>query len=304
MEQGLQLNHVPIGRPIDNMHCLVLKADGEFANYGEEGELLLAGPGVFKGYLGQPELTEQAIYRDSESGLVYYRSGDHVRVLHDGSIEYLERIDNQIKINGFRIELEEISRLAEQHVTVNQAVSIYDKSCGNLVLCVATGAEGFEANQGEITQLLEQNLPNYMVPSQVLPLKELPTLSNGKIDRKALLVCAQQTLEASYQPPVTGTQTALAHIWQSALETDSKIGINNDFFQVGGHSLLAMKVVGQINEKFAIQIGLRDLFEFKTIALLADFVEQCQQSAGPGAEAKIAAVASDETEGEMEEFEL
>lgn len=265
----LKTDYVPIGFPINNLVCRVVKTDGQLALLGEEGELQIAGESVFNGYYNQPDLTGNALIHCQESNKVFYRTGDNVRVLADGNLMFVERFDDQVKLNGFRIELSEISMSAKHLKLAENAKCVFDKSTHSLTLFVIQPKVSVE----EIERQLKISLPEYMIPQQIIDIEEFPYLSNGKIDKRALVEKAQEYRNAGYVPPTTEIETQLVEIWQELLGAKLMIGIEHDFFVIGGHSLLAMKAVNRIVEQFKISINVRVLFEHKTIAELATYIE-------------------------------
>ncbi|WP_024602312.1 non-ribosomal peptide synthetase [Pseudoalteromonas sp. TB41] len=268
-DAALNTNAVPIGMPIDNNRCRVVKADGSIATPGEDGELWIGGAGVFSGYLGQEQMTRDATWYDEEDGL-YYRSGDQVRVLPDGNLFFLTRNDNQIKLNGLRIELSEITELLRNRSLAEQVQSVYDNEYKSIYLFVL---DQKSASNREIQTTLAAHLPEYMQPQKVVRLERFPTLSNGKLDQKALIAQARDSGETNYQPPKSDTEIRLYQLWQEVLSSQNRFGINEDFFALGGHSLMAMKLMGKISRSFNIDINVRDLFAHRNIKQLADFVD-------------------------------
>lgn len=291
----LQTENVPIGKPIDNVRYLVVRNDGQPASPGEEGELWLGGDCLFTGYQGQPQLTADATGYIDGSSQRYYKTGDYVRVLADGNLYFLERLDNQVKINGFRIELDEIARQTELHGLATQAVCVCDKTTSLLALFVLNGAD-----QIVIKQKLAESLPEYMVPGQVISMTQFPTLSNGKLDIKALTAHARSLNEVAYEAPSTESEKGLAEIWQQALNRESPVGVNSDFFMLGGHSLLAMKVIGIISEQYKVNINLRDLFDYSTVKKLAGRIDALDSGGGDD---QIMAMGQQDSD-DLNEFEI
>lgn len=265
----LTTEYVPIGFPINNLVCRVVRTDGQLALIGEEGELQIAGYSVFNGYHNQPELTANALITCQESNKTFYRTGDNVRVLADGNLMFIERFDDQVKLNGFRIELDEISMSAKQTKLVENAKCVFDKSTHSLTLFVIKPKVSVE----EVEQQLKITLPEYMIPQQIIDIEKFPYLPNGKINKRALVERSQEYRNAGYVPPTTEIETKLVEIWQELLGTTLTIGIEHDFFLIGGHSLLAMKAVNRIIEQFKTSINVRVLFEHKTISELAAYIE-------------------------------
>ncbi|MCO7200362.1 amino acid adenylation domain-containing protein [Pseudoalteromonas sp. OANN1] len=266
-ERATATDFVPIGYPIDNLQCRVMKEDGCLAEIGETGELQIAGDSVFNGYFGQDALTAKALIHCNTSHLDFYKTGDHVQVLSDGNLMYLERLDNQVKLNGFRIEPDEVSMIILNAGLAEQAKCVVAGGGLSLFIIAPT------ASEAELTQLLANKLPEYMQPKQLIELEAFPYLSNGKLDTKTLIESALNHTNSDYVKPETEVEVQLAHIWQELLNTSMLIGTTHDFFAIGGHSLLAMKVLNRIQEEFKINISVRVLFQNKTIAELAAHIE-------------------------------
>ncbi|MEI5640039.1 MULTISPECIES: non-ribosomal peptide synthetase [unclassified Pseudoalteromonas] len=266
-DDTVSTDFVPIGYPIDNLHSRVIKEDGCLAEVGESGELQIAGDSVFKGYFGQTSLTADAMVYCDTTCLHFYKTGDFVQVLTDGNLMYLDRLDNQVKLNGYRIEPDEV------------AMVILNAGLAEQAKCVAVGGSlalfyiAPKVSEAELTQLLASKLPEYMMPTQLIEQEAFPYLSNGKLDVKALATIAQNHTHAGFVPPKTAVEVKLAEIWQELLDTSMMIGTSQDFFAIGGHSLLAMKALNRIQGEFNINISVRVLFENKTIADLAAYIE-------------------------------
>lgn len=273
----LETKLVPIGYPIANSQTVVLKDNGEIANIGEEGELCIAGCGVFLGYNNQPEMTDAAMITliVNDRVLSCYKTGDRVRLLHDGNLYFISRIDEQVKLNGFRIEPDEIALVAECCDGISKAVCLFDEINHCLVLFVL----GEVASAANLETFLQSRLPAYMVPSLVLCLEDFVYLANGKLDKRKLLQQARDKQASLYQAPRNELEKQLVGIWQAVLETDRNIGINDNFFAIGGHSLKAMSLVSRVQESLNVKVTVRTLFEHNTIAEFAKYIE-LQQGAG------------------------
>ncbi|MDB9374690.1 non-ribosomal peptide synthetase [Nodularia sphaerocarpa] len=265
----------PIGRAIANTQVYILDKHLQPVPVGVPGELYIAGAGVARGYWQRPELTAErfkapplcasASLRES----ILYKTGDRVRYLADGNIEYLCRLDNQVKIRGYRIELGEIDALLSQYPEIQESVVISSETSSgnkNLVAYIAPKS----INILDLRQYLADKLPNYMIPAYFMTLDALPRNPNGKIDRKALPAIDQVSLELgiAYVAPRTPTEQKLAAIWQEILQVE-QIGVNDNFFTLGGHSLLGIQLAAIINESLQIEVPLKHLFQFPTIASLA-----------------------------------
>ncbi|TBR56738.1 non-ribosomal peptide synthetase [Westiellopsis prolifica IICB1] len=271
-------NIVPIGRPISNMQTYILDKYLRPVPIGVPGELHIAGVGVARGYLHRPDLTAQKFIFNpftSEDNKLY-KTGDLARYLPDGNIEYLGRIDDQVKIRGFRIELGEIEAVLHQHSSVSTAIVQAQNQVDEkrLVAYIVPHPQS-TPKTSELRYFLEQKLPKYMVPAEFIFLKVLPLLSNGKIDRQALLNVEQLQLEPEnyFVAPQTATQQIVADIWQQVLNLE-KVGIYDNFFELGGHSLLAIQVISRLNKAFKIELPIRSLFDAPTVAELVEIIAQ------------------------------
>ena len=263
-----------IGLPLANTTVYVLDPAGAQAPIGVAGELFIGGAGLARGYHRRPALTAARFVE--RGGERLYRTGDLVRWRADGNLEFLRRVDQQIKLRGHRIELEEIEAVLQRHPAVRAcAVEVRDET---LVAHVVPAAEppSFEV----LTAHLAAQLPKVMVPSAVRILEALPMTPNGKLDRAAL--AAIGVAEAAPQravPPRSSTERALAGIWSALLERAS-VGVHDDFFAVGGHSLLAAQLVAQIDKRLGVEVPLRAVFERPTIAALAAAIDTGMVGAG------------------------
>jgi amino acid adenylation domain-containing protein len=291
---------VPIGKPIANMQVYVVDQGMEAVPVGVPGELCLAGVGLARGYWGRGDLTAERFVPDGLSGRMgdrLYRTGDLVRWLRDGNLEYLGRLDQQVKIRGFRIELGEIETALQEYEGIRQAVVIAredetgDKRLVAYVVPEKAGRERENGNSSEngnnkaglqISRLREHllgKLPEYMVPSAYVEMEKLPLNHNGKIDRKSLPEPERTKPEQEYVAPRNPTEETLCRLWQEILRRDG-VGIHDNFFRIGGHSLLAAQLATRMRESFKVDIPLRRMFEVPTIAQLAEAIDQAVQSAG------------------------
>jgi amino acid adenylation domain-containing protein len=285
--QGAQT--IPIGQPLANTRAFVVDVYGAEQPVGVPGELLLAGAGVATGYLGRAELTAERFGRRGE--LRTYRTGDRVRRLPSGAIEFLGRVDDQVKVRGFRVELGEIEQALRALPAVAQAVvALRDGGGGEPVLAayVVPKMEGYAASHGEratpesLRAALSAQLPDYMVPAAVLLLDSLPLTANGKVDRAALPVPGVGTFADRYVAPRNAVEEQLVAIWSEALKRD-RIGIRDNFLELGGHSLLAIRVLGKISKGFGVRLPLRTLFDAPTIEQLGAIVESARATSAPAA---------------------
>jgi amino acid adenylation domain-containing protein/non-ribosomal peptide synthase protein (TIGR01720 family)/FkbM family methyltransferase len=263
---------VPIGRPIRATYIYIVDRELAPVPVGVAGELLTGGAGLARGYLNRPDLTAERFIPDpygGEPGERLYRTGDLCRYRLDGSVEFLGRTDHQVKIRGFRIEPGEIEAALVALPGVREAVvlALEDRSDRRLVAYVVGDAAVDTLRQG-----LRERLPEFMVPAAFVPLAALPLTPNGKVDRKALPTPEWQSTEESYVAPRTPVEDVLAGIWAELLGLE-RAGATDSFFNLGGHSLMATRVLSRLREAFDIEVPLRDLFEAPVLADLAARVE-------------------------------
>ncbi|HEX6371116.1 MAG TPA: amino acid adenylation domain-containing protein [Longimicrobium sp.] len=271
---------VSIGRPVANTRAYVLDEALRPAPVGVPGELYLGGAQVARGYVGRPALTAERFVPDAfgaEPGARLYRTGDRARWRADGALEYLGRLDAQVKVRGFRIEPGEIEAALRRHAgVVDCAVIARDDAPGDrrLVAYVA-GAADADALRAH----LRRTLPEYMVPAAFVAVDALPLTPNGKLDRRALPAPEYAAHEA-FAAPRTPAEEVLAGIWAEVLRTD-RVGVNDNFFALGGHSLLATRVASRIRAVLGAEVPLRVLFERPTVAQLAQAVEEARRDGLP-----------------------
>ncbi|MGS0894217.1 amino acid adenylation domain-containing protein [Burkholderia stagnalis] len=282
---------VPIGHPIANLQLHVLDAAWQPVPAGATGELYLAGAGLARGYLGRPGLTAERFVPDPfVPGARMYRTGDLARRRADGALDYLGRVDTQVKLRGQRIEPGEIEALLRAAPGVHDAVVIVRDE--QLIGYVARGDAG-PLDRAALLDALRAQLPAYMVPSQLIELDALPVTPNGKCDRHALPAPVREA--AASVELATGTEHALAAIWQRVLHVDA-IGRDDDFFLLGGHSLLAAQAHAQANLHWGLALPLRTLFDARTLARCAEAIDAACAARG----ATDAASAIDALLGELE----
>ncbi|MCP4370688.1 MAG: non-ribosomal peptide synthetase, partial [Deltaproteobacteria bacterium] len=262
-----------IGRPIDNVRIYILDAQHQVLPPGIPGELCIAGRGVARGYLNRPELTSEKFIEIEFFGKTerIYKTGDLARQLPNGSIDYLGRLDHQIKLRGFRIELPEIEVTLIGHKAVKEAVVILhtEKSVPCLISYV-TLAMAINDESKDLRRWLRTRLPEYMVPVSITVLDKLPLTANGKIDRNALSrrSVSFEVSEDKFVAPGTQEEGLLADIWANVLGIE-RVGIHNNFFDLGGNSLLLVRVYAKLSELFEQKISMTALFEHPTISSLA-----------------------------------
>jgi amino acid adenylation domain-containing protein len=269
---------VPIGRPIANTTAYVLDEQRQPVPVGVPGELYLGGDGLARGYLNRPELTAERFVEHpfgTQSGARLYRTGDWVRYLPDGAIEFLGRRDNQVKIRGFRIELGEIEAALARLPFVQEAVVLAreDTPGDKRVVAYVVPKDGQRESMGDLRGQLQQHLPQYMVPTAFVVLEALPLTPNGKVDRKALRAPDGAALASrGYEAPVGEVESALARIWAEVLMLE-RVGRYDDFFELGGHSLLATQVAVRVRQVLSVELPLRDLFAAPVLADMGSRIE-------------------------------
>ncbi|WP_179198327.1 non-ribosomal peptide synthetase [Nostoc sp. T09] len=274
---------ISIGRPIANIQIYILDSHLHPVPVGVTGEIYISGEGLARGYLNQPAITSEKFIPhlfSEKAGMRLYKTGDLARYLNDGNIEFLGRIDNQVKIRGFRIELGEIETVLKQHPQVQETVVITREDVpGNKRLVAYLVPQSKSATTiNELRNWLKDKLPDFMLPSAIVLLKELPLSPNGKVDRKALPAPEEvrADLIGEFVPPRTPVEKKLTQIWAEVLKVD-KVGIYDKFFELGGHSLLTTQLLAKVKEAFNLDISLRSLLEKPTVAGLAENIDQvCQ----------------------------
>ena len=271
---------VPIGRPIANIQMHIIGLSGEQVPVGVPGELLIGGVQLARGYYRRPGLTAERFMPDSLSTAVggrLYRTGDLARYRVDGAIEYLGRLDHQIKLRGFRIELGEIEAVLREHPDIQDAVVMvkHDRSDEPLLVGYVVPSADSTVDIGTLRDYVRTQVPHYMVPGVLMPLERLPLTPNGKLDRAALPapIVDRSRATAAYEAPRTTIEQQLAEIWQDVLGME-QVGVDDNFFELGGHSLLLTQVHRHIREQIAPELLLVDLFRYPTIAALATAITQ------------------------------
>lgn len=265
---------VSLGRPIANTQVYVLDANRESMPVGIPGELYIGGAGLARGYRGAPHLTEERFVANPfRTGERLYRTGDQVKWLPDGRLEYVGRIDHQVKLRGFRIELGEIESVLAEHPTVEQAVVVVreDVPGDKRLAAYVTAREGQTCDPQSLRRALREAVPDYMVPAAVVPLEKFPLTANGKVDRSALPVPTLETVHDGAQAvePRNRIELQLAAIWEQVLGI-TPIGVRDNFFALGGYSLLALRMFGAIEQIFGTRLPMALLFQAPTIEQLAD----------------------------------
>ncbi|MEX2631038.1 MAG: amino acid adenylation domain-containing protein [Tistlia sp.] len=274
---------VPIGRPLPGESACVLDRYGQPVAVGVPGELHIGGAGLALGYLNRPELTRERFVESPLDGTRLFRTGDRARWREDGNLEFLGRLDRQVKVRGFRVEPGEIEAALRGLEPIRNAAVLLRpvKEREQLVAFVVFHADSSEPETHWLKSALAERLPDYMIPAVVVSLPELPVTAGGKIDRKAL---AQRQLAAfeSRAPvePRTALESDLAAIWREVLAVE-RIGVYDDFFDLGGHSLLAVRLAGLVHRRLGREMPIASLFEAPTIAGQAQFLDKGELSSSP-----------------------
>ncbi|HEU0052893.1 MAG TPA: amino acid adenylation domain-containing protein, partial [Longimicrobium sp.] len=270
---------VPIGGPSANARVYVLDGAGEAVSVGVAGELYIGGVPVARGYLNRARLTAERFVPDpfgAGAGARLYRTGDVVRWLADGRLEFVGRNDHQVKVRGFRVEPGEIEARLLEHPGVREAVVIVREDVPGDRRLVAYAAAGEGVDAESLRAHLSGRLPEYMVPSAYVRLDALPLTPNGKLDRLALPAPEGEAyVTRAYEPPVNETEEALAAIWAEVLRVE-RVGRRDDFFELGGHSLLAVRVISRVRQVLRADVALGELF---TRPVLADFARELEAAA-------------------------
>ena len=277
--------HHPLGRPLPGARLYVLAAGGDLLPAGVPGELCIAGDGVARGYLGRPDLTAERFVPDDVSGVAggrLYRTGDRARLRPDGRLEFLGRLDGQVKVRGFRIETGEVEAALAEHPAVREAVvTVREDVPGDRWLVGYVVTDGSAPPAAELRVHLAARLPEYMVPGAFVALDALPLTPTGKTDRRALPAPDPAAAGPGYVAPRGPVEEVLATLWAELLGVE-RVGARDGFFEIGGHSLLATRVVSRVREAFGVEVPLRAIFDAPTVAELAARVEAALGS-GDGA---------------------
>jgi acyl carrier protein len=277
MERG-GMGTPSIGRPIAETSAYVVGRSVELVGLGVAGELLLGGGGLARGYLRRPELTAERFVPDAYSGVPgarLYRTGDLVRRRLDGNLDFLGRLDHQVKVRGFRIELGEIESALAEHPAVREVVVMVrqdDPAVPRLVAYVVPAA-GERPSPGQLRDLLAVRVPDFMMPAIFVVLDALPLTPSGKLDRAALPApsTARPELTAAFVPPQSEMERELAALWREVLGIE-QVGVNDSFFALGGDSLLLLRVHIKVHERYRQDLKIADLFRYTTIGSLAAYL--------------------------------
>jgi acyl-coenzyme A synthetase/AMP-(fatty) acid ligase len=265
----------PIGRPIDNAEVYLLDEDLRPVPAGVRGEVYVGGAGLSRGYLGRPAQTAAAFIPhpfSASPGARLYRTGDLARHLPDGQIEFLGRLDGQVKIRGHRIELGEVEVALGAHASVRGCVvDCREAPDGDKRLTAyVVPEEGARPGVGELRAYLAEMLPGYMVPSAFVLMEQLPLTANGKLDRRALPEVNAWTAgtDAAYVAPATEMERTVASLWQELLGLE-RVGTHDNFFDLGGHSLLMVRMQSRLQEILSREVAIVELFKYPTVSTLA-----------------------------------
>jgi amino acid adenylation domain-containing protein len=274
---GEEYRTIPIGRPITNTRAMVVDQWGGLTSIGVPGELCIGGTAVGRGYWNQPGLTAERFIPDGlsgESATRLYRTGDKVRWLSNGELEYLERLDHQVKLRGYRIELGEIQSTLAEHPAIRHCLLSLHEGNNHIRRLVAyvVPVRDLPPADTELRAYLQAKLPEYMVPSAFVYLQEFPLTPNGKIDRKALPAPKWEGTALSSGAPESSTEKLLRDIWAQVLKAE-QIGVNDNFFQLGGDSILSIQVVARAN-RAGLSLNPQQIFENPTIAELSRVADQ------------------------------
>ncbi|HEX8474859.1 MAG TPA: amino acid adenylation domain-containing protein, partial [Pyrinomonadaceae bacterium] len=279
---------VPIGRPIANTQLYILNDAWQPVPVGIAGELYIGGAGLARGYLHRPALTAEKFVPNpfaADAGRRLYRTGDKARYAEDGTIEFLGRLDHQVKLRGFRIELGEIETALLQHPSIRECVVVLREGANGddkRIVAYTVAESGEAASHGSLRSFLKEKLPEYMLPSVFVALDALPLTPSGKIDRRALPVPARThtTTDGSDAATTTGNplEEVVAGVWAEVLGVET-VGAHDNFFELGGHSLLALQVISRLRTVLKVEMPVRELFEAPTVRGFTERIEKQQRAA-------------------------
>jgi amino acid adenylation domain-containing protein len=276
---------VPIGRPVANMMVRVVR-DGRVMPYGVRGELLLSGPQLAGGYVGREDLTREVFVDRTIDGEVrrWYHTGDEAWLLPDGNLEFLGRLDHQVKLNGFRIELGEVERVLETMPDVSSIAAVVKRNAGGIASLVAyyTTGSGEELPMSALASAMTRSLPAYMQPVRYQWLEEMPLTPGGKVNRRALpdLEAKRPNLVNPLVRPGNSVEAGIADIWRAELGI-ADIGVLDNFFELGGSSISGLRIIEAINRRFSISLSAARFFQYPTVASLARHINEPRTSSQP-----------------------
>jgi amino acid adenylation domain-containing protein len=268
----------PIGRPIDGVEVYILDEHRQLVPEGTDGEIYIGGASVARGYRNRPDLTAERFVSNPFStvlGARLYRTGDLARWLPDEQIAFLGRLDEQVKIRGYRVEPSEIATVLGQHSAVRTSVVIARENTDGdkELIAYVVLSPGANVDAGELREHLQRRLPDYMVPAAFVPIASLPVTANGKVDRAALPLPNGNRLQSgAYVGPRTLVEEELVKILAPLLKLD-RVGVNDNFFHLGGHSLLGTQVIARVSERFGVDLTLLKLFDHPTVAEMSTEIE-------------------------------
>ncbi|MGP4047150.1 amino acid adenylation domain-containing protein [Streptomyces sp. 2A115] len=286
-------DHVPVGRPVRNMSVYVLGTDGLPVPLGSRGEIVCSGVGTGRGYINDPGRTELSFATDPLApGNRIYRTGDFGRWMPSGTLEFLGRKDAQVKVRGMRVETGEIEAVLLAFPGLRDAAVVVGQAGDQASKLVGFVVADQPLDPAEVSAFLGRSLPAYMIPTQLEQLAALPVTENGKVDTAALRLTAgrlSSDARPAFAAPASATEKALAEVWEGVLGLEpGTVGRDDHFFDLGGHSLTAMRVMVRVFERFRTDIPLRTLFDSPTVAALAETIEQVIASEGQATEGAIA----------------
>ena len=269
----LTLSHMsPIGKRLSGLSLYLLDVEMQEVPIGVAGEIFIGGAGVARGYLGRPDLTaERFVASPFGKGERLYRTGDRARWRDDGQLIFLGRADQQVKIRGYRIEPGEVETALTRHPSVQQAAVIarvYGGAEASRLVAYVVPAAGVELDIADLRAFVQTILPDYMIPSAIVPLQALPLTVNGKLDKNALPDPEHQGRK-SHVPPETAFEQVVANIWQEILNVPS-VSVDDSFFDLGGHSLSAARMLSKLRSTLGVEIPLRTIFDKQTLGAFSD----------------------------------
>ncbi|MGE5340424.1 MAG: amino acid adenylation domain-containing protein [Candidatus Omnitrophota bacterium] len=264
---------IPIGKSIANSTAYIVDKSGKLQPLGIAGELWVGGDGVSRGYLNNPELTAERFFSVTSAAKILYKTGDLCRWLNDGNIQFLSRMDQQVKIRGFRIELEEIENRLLSYKKIKEAVVVLNENSGDKYLAAYFVSDA-DLSKSELRQYLSKHLPGYMVPSYLMHLNALPLTATGKIDRKSL-PSLEMRMDQGHIAPGSAIEEKLADLWSEILGRRKElIGVTDNFFEFGGHSLKAAVLISKIHKIFHVNMPLGQIFKNSTIRGLSNYIKE------------------------------
>ncbi len=262
---------IPVGKPLYNKRIYILDGDN-LCGIGVKGEICICGAGVTDGYLNLPQLTEKKFVKDPFGDGMMFRTGDLGRWLADGNIEFLGRLDELVKIRGYRVELGDIENTIKKIKYVKDCAVIVRKNNDLENEIYAYIVSGQKVNISEIRNILSTKIPEYMIPAYIAQINKIPVTSNGKLDRR-LLPDIDASTGKEYAAPKGKTEKLLCEIYQRVLKIE-RVGVNDNFFELGGHSLKALKVINEIENEFGVRVEVKELFSSPTVKGLSEKIQK------------------------------